>query len=203
MPTSNESPLQHPPYPTTTTTTTAAAASVPSSPTATTANTVTTHPPPPPSLVASTAAAAASAEPTTILTPGSGPPTTCHPWRHRPKVLVVEDNVMYRRISMRCLERLGCDFDMACDGLEAVAWMKQHQYDLILMDISIPKLDGMAATRKLRQYDQHTPVVSMTANYSDLDIQNYVGSGMSDLLPKPFDQHKLYDILKQHCAHLI
>jgi osomolarity two-component system response regulator SKN7 len=118
-------------------------------------------------------------------------------------VLVVEDNVMYRRISMRCLQRLGCDFDLACDGLEAVSCMKTSQYDLILMDISIPKLDGMAATRKLRQYDQHTPVVSMTANYSDHDIENYVGSGMSDLLPKPFDQHKLYDILKQHCAHLV
>ncbi|KAI8343448.1 hypothetical protein BC941DRAFT_411426 [Chlamydoabsidia padenii] len=129
--------------------------------------------------------------------------TTCHDWSHRPKVLVVEDNVMYRRISMRCLQRLGCDLDLACDGLEAVACMKTSKYDLILMDISIPKLDGMAATRNLRQYDQHTPVVSMTANYSDHDIENYVGSGMSDLLPKPFDQYKLYDILKQHCAHLI
>ncbi|KAI8093417.1 uncharacterized protein BX664DRAFT_278374 [Halteromyces radiatus] len=128
---------------------------------------------------------------------------SCAQWRQQPKVLVVEDNVMYRRISMRCLQRLGCAFDLACDGLEAVACMKTTKYDLILMDISIPKLDGMAATRRLRQYDQHTPVVSMTANYSDKDIDKYIGSGMSDLLPKPFDHYKLYDILKQHCVHLI
>ncbi|CAO3587176.1 unnamed protein product [Absidia cylindrospora] len=172
--------LQHTPYPTT-------SASLPSSP-----NTTTTTQQP---VVASTPIVETQSSPAAA--------TTCHSWRHRPKILVVEDNVVYRRISMRCLDRLGCAYQMACDGLEAVACMKLTHYDLILMDISIPKLDGMAATRTLRQYDQHTPVVSMTASYSDVDIQNYVGSGMSDLLPKPFDQHKLYDIIKQHCAHLI
>ncbi|CAO3595139.1 unnamed protein product [Absidia cylindrospora] len=197
-----------------------------------TADTATTSPPPPPPPPSSSSSGSSSSlspssgiqvttQPTTTTSTSSSSTSvyatapvaapmegkeqtgTCHHWSHRPKVLVVEDNVMYRRISMRCLQRLGCEFDLACDGLEAVGCMKTSKYDMILMDISIPKLDGMAATRKLRQYDQHTPVVSMTASYSDHDIDNYVGSGMSDLLPKPFDQHKLYDILKQHCAHLI
>ncbi|CAO3644633.1 unnamed protein product [Cunninghamella echinulata] len=128
---------------------------------------------------------------------------TCLLWNVKPKILVVEDNELYRKISERCLNRLGCTFHMACDGLEAISFMETNKYDLILMDISIPKLDGMEVTRKLRMYDQLTPVVSMTANYTEHDIDNYVGSGMSDLLPKPFDQSKLYDILKQHCSHLI
>ncbi|CAO3613945.1 unnamed protein product [Cunninghamella blakesleeana] len=128
---------------------------------------------------------------------------TCLLWNIKPKILVVEDNELYRKISERCLNRLGCNFDMACDGLEAISFMESNKYDLILMDISIPKLDGMEVTRKLRTYDQLTPVVSMTANYTEHDIDNYVGSGMTDLLPKPFDQSKLYDILKQHCSHLI
>ncbi|KAI8070683.1 hypothetical protein BC940DRAFT_295305 [Gongronella butleri] len=172
----------------------------------------TTQPPPSSS---SSSAAAGPTVPTmmdpmaaaaSILPPPSNmhdPHPNCMTWRRRPKVLVVEDNETYRRISTRCLERLGAQYDIACDGLEAVNYMKSSKYDLILMDISIPKLDGIEATRKLRQYDQTTPVVSMTSSYTDHDIDKYIGSGMSDLLPKPFDQAKLYEILKQHCSHLI
>ncbi|ORZ17373.1 HSF-type DNA-binding-domain-containing protein [Absidia repens] len=185
--------LQHPPFPT-------ASTSLPSSPNTTTTTATSQQQP---SLIVSNPVVESQSSSSPATTAAAGASTTCHSWRHRPKILVVEDNVVYRRISMRCLDRLGCAYQMACDGLEAVACMKVSHYDLILMDISIPKLDGMAATRTLRQYDQHTPVVSMTASYSDIDIQNYVGSGMSDLLPKPFDQHKLYDIIKQHCSHLI
>ncbi|ORX54468.1 hypothetical protein DM01DRAFT_1305064 [Hesseltinella vesiculosa] len=153
-----------------------------------------------PSTTSATASASLILPPPTSLHDSH---TNCMTWRRRPKVLVVEDNETYRRISTRCLERLGAEYDMACDGLEAVNYMKATKYDLILMDISIPKLDGIEATRKLRQYDQTTPVVSMTSSYTDTDIDKYIGSGMSDLLPKPFDQSKLYEILKQHCTHLI
>lgn len=66
----------------------------------------------------------------------------------------------------------------------------------------MPNLDGISATRNIRQYDTLTPIISMTSNTTDSDIIEYFGSGMTDVLPKPFSKQSLFSMLDKYCAHL-
>lgn len=66
----------------------------------------------------------------------------------------------------------------------------------------MPKLDGISATRNIRQYDTWTPIISMTSNTTDRDVQEYILSGMTDVLPKPLDSGTLRKLLERYCAHL-
>jgi DNA-binding response OmpR family regulator len=66
----------------------------------------------------------------------------------------------------------------------------------------MPKMDGIVTTRNIRRYDSMTPIVSMTSNFTQNDIMEYIGIGMNDILPKPFSKNTLYDILEKHCSHL-
>ncbi|KAI9017867.1 hypothetical protein CLU79DRAFT_670688, partial [Phycomyces nitens] len=123
-------------------------------------------------------------------------------WTVSPRILLVDDDSVYRDISRKLLNTIGCTIDLAQDGLEALRKMGLEKYDLILMDIVMPNLDGISATRNIRQYDLLTPIISMTSNFSDSDIMQYIGSGMTDILPKPFSKITLYNILEKYCAHL-
>ncbi|KAI7893255.1 uncharacterized protein EV154DRAFT_440100 [Mucor mucedo] len=123
-------------------------------------------------------------------------------WTTPPRVLLVDDDSVYRDVSGRMLNMIGCSIDLAKDGLEALQKMSLEKYDLILMDIVMPKMDGIATTRNIRRYDSLTPIVSMTSNFTHNDIMEYIGIGMNDILPKPFSKSTLYDILEKHCAHL-
>ncbi|KAI9341583.1 hypothetical protein BD770DRAFT_447724 [Pilaira anomala] len=123
-------------------------------------------------------------------------------WTTPPRVLLVDDDSVYRDVSGRMLNMIGCSIDLAKDGLEALQKMSIEKYDLILMDIVMPKMDGIATTRNIRRYDAFTPIVSMTSNFTHNDIMEYIGIGMNDILPKPFSKNTLYDILEKHCAHL-
>lgn len=83
--------------------------------------------------------------------------------------------------------------DMAIDGAEAVQKAKQNPmfYDLILMDISMPILDGVAATVQIRELGLDTPIVAMTANALKEDVNSYLAKGMNDYVPKPVDRQVL------------
>lgn len=67
----------------------------------------------------------------------------------------------------------------------------------------MPKLDGMSATRNIRLHDTWTPIISMTSNTTARDIEQYINSGMTDVLPKPFNQGSLGNLLERYCAHLV
>ncbi|KAI8997232.1 hypothetical protein BDB01DRAFT_845907 [Pilobolus umbonatus] len=123
-------------------------------------------------------------------------------WTNPPRVLLVDDDSVYRDMSGKMLSMYGCNIDYARDGLEALHMMGTKKYDLILMDIIMPKMNGIATTRKIRKYDTSTPIVSMTSNFTNNDIMEYIGIGMNDILPKPFSKSTLYEILEKHCAHL-
>ncbi|KAG1048581.1 hypothetical protein G6F43_009044 [Rhizopus delemar] len=123
-------------------------------------------------------------------------------WTVPPRILLVDDDSVYRDLSERLLHVFGCTIDLAKDGVEALKKMGLERYDLILMDIVMPKMDGISATRSIRQYDALTPIISMTSNFTDNDIMQYIGSGMTDILPKPFSKRTLYQMLDKYCAHL-
>ncbi|KAI7819610.1 hypothetical protein BC939DRAFT_253221 [Gamsiella multidivaricata] len=123
-------------------------------------------------------------------------------WSMPPKVLLVEDDDISRRLSSRLLQIFGCPFDVAEDGVAAVGKMSHQKYDIVLMDIMMPKLDGVSATTQIRQFDAMTPIISMTSNTTTNDIMTYFANGMNDILPKPFSKASLLNMLEKHCQHL-
>lgn len=102
------------------------------------------------------------------------------------KVLVVEDEALNRKIVRRFLERLGCQVDEVVDGLLAVEQVRKERYHLILMDVRMPRMDGLTATRVIKQAIDAPPVVALTANALAGDRERCFEAGMDGFLAKPF-----------------
>jgi signal transduction histidine kinase/CheY-like chemotaxis protein len=102
------------------------------------------------------------------------------------RVLLAEDNVINQKVALRMLARLGYRADLAANGAEALALMRNETYDLVFMDVQMPDVDGLAATRTLRGLEIHQPwVVAMTANAQARDRLACLEAGMNDYLAKP------------------
>lgn len=111
------------------------------------------------------------------------------------KVLLVEDNKINRLIAGKALEMLGTTYVEAINGIEAIEILKNESFDLILMDIQMPEMDGVEATKWIRnQMNISTPIVALTANVFRQDIDSYLEIGMNDYIIKPFDEE---DFLKK------
>ncbi|KAJ7911312.1 HSF-type DNA-binding-domain-containing protein [Mycena leptocephala] len=139
-------------------------------------------------------------------------------WAVPPHVLLVDDDAVTRKLSSKFLQIFGCTTDVAVDGVSAVNKMNLEKYDLVLMDIVMPKLDGVSATSMIRKFDPQTPIISMTSSSRPTEIMTYYssgpsvrllflccrlcGAGMNDILPKPFTKDGLLEVLKKHLAHL-
>ncbi|KAJ7512658.1 HSF-type DNA-binding-domain-containing protein [Mycena galericulata] len=123
-------------------------------------------------------------------------------WTVPPHVLVVEDDDVSRKLSAKFLQVFGCTTDLATDGVEAVNKMTEAKYDLVFMDIILPKLDGVSATSMIRTFDQQTPIISMTSHVAPTELLSYSSSGMNGTWPKPFEKEVLLDILERHLTHL-
>jgi PAS domain S-box-containing protein len=113
------------------------------------------------------------------------------------RILVVDDEPINREVAQMQLEAVGLLVDTAEDGAAALIWAQTSAYDAILMDMQMPKLNGVDATRQLRQMPgyQHTPIIAMTANVFAEDKAACFEAGMNDFLIKPFDPDALYAIL--------
>ncbi|MGE5472378.1 MAG: response regulator [Bacteroidota bacterium] len=128
--------------------------------------------------------ATAPAPPPEALPPPPPPATTDFHGRH---VLIAEDHPLSQEILFEMLEDLGCEVDVASDGTEAVDYASQRDYDLILLDMQMPKLSGLAAARRIREMPAHlrTPIIALTANAFTEDRQHCLAAGMNDHLAKP------------------
>ncbi len=113
------------------------------------------------------------------------------------RILVADDEPVNREVAQFQLEEVGLVVDQACDGAEAVALAGATNYDLILMDMQMPKLDGLEATRRIRKLSVYAriPIVAMTANVFVEDRERCLEAGMSDFLGKPFNPDMLYRVL--------
>ena len=98
-------------------------------------------------------------------------------WAVPPKILLVDDDAVYRNMSSKFLQVFGCEADVAVDGISALDKVNMEKYDLILMDVVMPNLDGITATNMIRQFDINTPIISMTSNIRSDDIMHYFNSG--------------------------
>jgi hemerythrin-like metal-binding protein len=112
-------------------------------------------------------------------------------------VLVVEDNEINAEIAVDLLEDVALDVDTAADGVEAVEKAAARHYDIILMDMQMPRMDGLEATRRIRQLPalKDTPIVAMTANAFADDRTSCIEAGMDDFLPKPVDPDLMFSML--------
>jgi len=118
--------------------------------------------------------------------------------RHRgARVLLAEDNPINQEVARELLAAVELVVDVAGNGEEAVRLAAAHAYDLVLMDMQMPVMDGLEATRRLRAMAGHarTPILAMTANAFGDDRQACLDAGMDDHLAKPVDPALLYDML--------
>lgn len=119
----------------------------------------------------------------------------------RLRILLVEDNVINQRVATKLLERLGQEVIVASDGREAIKHVQDATFDLVLMDVQMPDLDGIAATRLIRNigapFDK-LPIVAMTANASDRHRQDCLDAGMNAFESKPVTFQRLATILREY-----
>lgn len=111
------------------------------------------------------------------------------------RVLLVEDNDINRLYAKSILQQWHCSVDVAENGLVAIEKVKYNAYDVVLMDVQMPVMDGYEATRAIRLLNsrmQEVPIVALTANATKTDIERCLASGMNDYLPKPFTPDDLY-----------
>jgi PAS domain S-box-containing protein len=119
----------------------------------------------------------------------------------RGRVLVAEDNTINRLVAVRLLQGLGYAVQTAEDGRQAVEAMGRERYDLVLMDLHMPKLDGFAATAAIREQEltegreRHVPIVALTADALTGDAERSLAAGMDDHLAKPVTRERLAAVL--------
>ena len=113
------------------------------------------------------------------------------------KILVAEDNKMNQMVLSMLLEDSKLELDFALDGEVAVAKCKENRYDLILMDIQMPNLNGYEATQAIRQIDTDIPIIGLSANAMKEDVQKAIGFGMNGYLAKPIDLNEMYKVLSK------
>jgi len=116
-------------------------------------------------------------------------------------ILLVEDNDLNQRLMKISLTRYHYNVTVAVNGLEGVQMFVNQKFDLILMDIMMPVMDGFEATKEIRKLEKkdaslgHTPIIAFTANTINNDREKCVNGGMDDIIEKPFDINKFREIL--------
>ncbi|MGH8235859.1 MAG: response regulator, partial [Steroidobacteraceae bacterium] len=119
------------------------------------------------------------------------------------RVLLVEDNAVNQRVMQRFLERLGCKVEIAGDGAQAVQAYARSEYDLVLMDIQMPVMDGLEACRRIRETaagGRRTPIVALTADAVSSTLDKCLQADMDGYLTKPLDISRLQDVLDRFVA---
>jgi len=125
------------------------------------------------------------------------------PGERRLRLLVAEDNQINQVVVSSMLRTAGHECDIAADGQEAIAAVQKSTYDGVLMDIQMPVVDGVEATRAIRKLgDQYLklPIIALTANAMSGDEEHYLGLGMNDYVPKPIDPDRLTLALRRSIA---
>jgi signal transduction histidine kinase/BarA-like signal transduction histidine kinase len=111
------------------------------------------------------------------------------------KILLVEDNEINQEIMLEFLKESNLDIDVANNGQIALQKAKKNSYELILMDIQMPIMDGYEATKQIRNLNINTPIIALTANTMKEHIDKACNVGMNEYLLKPIDIHNLYEVL--------
>ena len=118
------------------------------------------------------------------------------------RVLLIEDNFLNQRLLNINLSKLNCIVTVANNGLEGVEIFKTQNFDVILMDLMMPVMDGFEASKEIRKIEKddtlrsYTPIIAFTANTLNNDFQKCIENGMDYLMEKPFNTYKFIEIIK-------
>ncbi|MEP7329346.1 MAG: GAF domain-containing protein [Betaproteobacteria bacterium] len=118
--------------------------------------------------------------------------------RHPLRILLAEDNVVNQKLAMRLLQQMGYRADLASNGIEAIESVQRQTYDVVLMDVQMPEMDGLEATRKITaqfQAGKRPRIVAMTANAMHGDRDMCMAAGMDDYMTKPIRVERLIEAL--------
>ena len=135
----------------------------------------------------------------------SASPRQIQPIGGSPSILLVEDNEINRTVVGEMLTRIGCKIKEAADGAQGVAVAREEKFDLILMDVSMPGMDGMTASKQILGDvgpNQNTPILALTAYTHSSDIEACLEAGMSEVLTKPVSINTLRDAIVRHVEGL-
>ncbi len=114
------------------------------------------------------------------------------------KVLLVEDNLLAQKVATLILTNLGCELQLAVDGETAIQLFQENSYDIIFMDIGLPRISGLEAAQEIRKLEMslvHVPIVALTANYDCTAATICLEAGMNDFILKPLSKLKASTIL--------
>ena len=133
-----------------------------------------------------------------IPAPNPRPPATV-------RILLAEDNAVNQKVALKLLDRLGYKADVVANGEEAIAALEKVDYDLVLMDVQMPEMDGLEATAVIRDpasevRNHRIPVVAMTAHAMTGDRERLLASGMDDYVAKPVDPKELLEVMNRQLS---
>ena len=120
------------------------------------------------------------------------------------KILLVEDNLMNQKVVMFNLKKLDCEIVTAVTGTQAIDLFHNNRFDLVLMDIMLPEMNGYDVTRNFRSFEkennrtQPVPIIALTANTYDNDREKCFTAGMNDYISKPFTAKQLTDLIEHY-----
>ena len=121
--------------------------------------------------------------------------------RGKARILLAEDNPVNQKLAMLMLKKGGYSVRIAADGEQAVEALQQEEFDLVLMDVQLPHMDGLVATRAIREREKamgrHIPIIAMTAYAMEADREKCLEAGMDDHIAKPVRSSQLYRILQK------
>src|SRR5438552_496346 len=117
------------------------------------------------------------------------------------QILLVEDNLINQKVAVRLLEKAGHCVTIACNGLEALDQVGSGSFDVVLMDVAMPEMDGLAATQAIRQQelgtDRHIPIVALTAHAMKGDREKCLQAGMDGYVTKPVQVTVLFEAMAE------
>jgi CheY-like chemotaxis protein len=117
------------------------------------------------------------------------------------QLLLVEDNLVNQRMAVALLEKHGHSVVVANHGKEALGALACQRFDVVLMDVQMPEMDGIEATvairEKERQTGQHIPIIAMTAHAMKGDQERFLQAGMDDYIPKPVNIKRLFEVVQR------
>ena len=123
--------------------------------------------------------------------------------RHPLRILLAEDNVVNQKLALRILQQMGYRADLASNGIEAVESVRRQTYDVVLMDVQMPEMDGLEASKRITtQWSaaERPRIVAMTANAMQGDRELCLAAGMDDYLTKPIRVDQLVQALQNVVA---
>ena len=116
------------------------------------------------------------------------------------RVLVADDVATNQLVARRLIENLGHEVDVVTNGIETLEAVSSGVYDAVFMDVRMPEMDGLTATRKIRELNQaaaNIPIIAMTANATNEDVQACIEAGMNDYVSKPVNKGKIHQVLQR------